>query len=239
MILDPVPTVLVCGMGSHARSVLLYMDHYAVRTIYIVRSKYNTAEFEAIADRLFREIRDARRSVDHPVVVNDMQIDERDFIQSFEIIARIYDQEKHAQIITDITAGHKIISTMLLYAHAMSRHKFQHDDKLVYLYENAEVPVDLPSIDVAVPSSTVIGFLRDVDHYHSRSFNLIKRDEERQQEWIRPMKLTCYLNEGKTITGSHYSNVDIHRLKKKSIKTGLLDSSSHVTLKGKMWLMIA
>lgn len=38
MILDPVPTVLVCGMGSHARSVLLYMEHYAVRTIYIVRS---------------------------------------------------------------------------------------------------------------------------------------------------------------------------------------------------------
>lgn len=167
-----------------------------------------------------------------------MQIDEHDFYKSFEIVARIYDQEKHSQIITDITAGHKIISTILLYAHAMSAHKFQHDDKLVYLYENAEVPVDLPSIDVIVPPPSIIGFLRDVDHYHSRPFDRIKRDEERQQEWTRPMTLTYYLNKGSTITGLHYSNVDVHRLKKKSIAAGLIDSNNRVTMKGRMWITI-
>nr|MDO8111919.1 hypothetical protein [Candidatus Sigynarchaeota archaeon] len=238
MMLDPIPVTLICGMGSHARSVFIYAQHYALQRIYIVYSKYNTDEYEAIAARITREIEQNIKTLDHSVAVFHVRIDEREFLSSFETIARIYDQEKNNHIITDLTAGHKIISYLLFYAHAMSAAKFRFDARIVYLFEENDVPMEIPGIDVKPVDSKLLTFLRDIDQYNSRFLELSPISVEPGTRRKKHFSLAGFLASGPTPSGEHYEPVAIHRYKKRLRELQLIDDSGNTTIKGRMQLII-
>nr|MDO8083393.1 hypothetical protein [Candidatus Sigynarchaeum springense]MDO8118726.1 hypothetical protein [Candidatus Sigynarchaeota archaeon] len=146
MQLDPIPVTLFCGMGGHARSIFIYMKRYAVRKMYVVYSKYNTPEYEAIIDIIKNNITEEIKLSDHVIEIRYLQINEQDLLPSIEAVARLHDQERSNSIITDITAGHKIISFILWSVHMMSSHKFDYPSRMVYFFRDDDTPVELPTI---------------------------------------------------------------------------------------------
>jgi len=218
-VLDPIPSTLFCGMGTHARSTFIYMNHYAIQKIYIVRPRHDTTEFKAmiptIQDRITREA----EKLDHVVRIMHVKINERKFLDSYKAIVRLYHQERNTHVITDLTAGHKIISYLLFYAHVFAKPTFTQSSRLVYLWRNDDTPIELPEININRPSRKIETFLSDVHQYHKTAPN---------------MSLTQYLTNGHGSSGTQYPKSTISRYKKVLIARGLITRGFEMTMLGRM-----
>lgn len=225
--LNPVPVTLVCGVGSHARSVFLYMHQYNVRKICMVYSKYNKPEFDVTIKNITKMVNRELENVDHLVEVRNVTINERQFNESFITVSQIYDECKHTVVITDLTAGHKIISYIMFYAHSYSSHKFLNGHKIVYLFEESDVQIDLPTIDVDRLNPKVSGLLMDMS-IHVKLKDMMYK--------IPP--LTKWLTDGiDTKSGNMYTEPTIYRYKKELRDKGLVErDADNITMKGRMYL---
>lgn len=236
MILDPTPATLFCGMGEHARSVFLYLNKYALQKIYIIYAKYNTKYYEAKISLIKQEINTRLEALDHIVKVNYIQINEPDFLQSYYSIARLFNQEKDKYIITDLTAGRKIISYIIYYAYMFMRFKFSKESKLIYIWVDDDTPLNLPNININMLNDTLNNFLKDIDYYNSHDLVVSIPNEYGTDEEIKELSLSKYLTEGHAFSGKKYRPASISRYKKKLHSKGFLDNNLKLTIESKMYL---
>lgn len=230
MQLNPTPVTLICGAGSHARSVFIYMRHYAVRKIYMVYSRFNEPEYDKKIRDIGEKIENTLAEIDHEIDVRHVKVNEKNFEESFIAVARIYDQEKNTIVITDLTAGHKIISYIMFYAHCYSRHKLRDGNKLVYFFKGDDTPHEMPALFVDRLSDKVERFLHDIFRYgiakQLNDQNPIGNFQNTMFKWLE-------------VNGSQdYTEPTMYRYKKELRDRGFVErESDKVTVKGKMYLV--
>lgn len=236
MIPSPRQSVLFCGMGSHARAVPIFLRQFGLQTIYIIYSQTNTAEYEVKIHRLKTDI-EAMKGL---ATVHFLQINERDLVTSFQQIASIYTTHVHDHIYTDLTAGHKIISYLLWYAHTYLSVYTDVMPIATYLWDTSDVPIVLPTTCPVLPDAARIAFLRSIKTYYAtsptRSVTPVTPSVDvpfkRHPITYSHVKLTAYL-------AQFYSRVQITRYRRDLIRDRFLTHDMQVTLDGEFLIAIA
>ena len=202
-----------------------YMNKYSLKDIYIVYSLENTPDFVDIIARIKRDISDAVQHLDHVVDVHYLQVNKNDFLGSFKTISRLMYSEKNKNVVTDLTAGHKIISYIMFYAHLHTSHLFEGKSMLVYIHQD-KVPMRFPRVYVRRVNTDVEGMLRRVHKYYLNPS--YKEDDEGK---MHKVKLTTYLKE-------YYPRSTTHRYRTELKKMGLLTLNDALSQEGEMYLFI-
>jgi hypothetical protein len=196
----------------------------------MIYSKFNEPEFERSIDAITTRANAALKDLDHDIDFRHVKIDEHRFDESFITVARSYDESKGTAIITDLTAGHKIISYIMFYAHSYSSHKFRPGHKIVYLYNDNDAPVELPPVDIARLGQKVDGMLIDMDKHAT----LLTEKEDHDP---LPSLAKWLVDGNKTVSKNVYTEPTIYRYKKELRDKGFVEKESdEITMKGHMYL---
>lgn len=209
------------GMGSHAEGVGIAIQQLHLSKIYIIYSQQNTDEFVIKIEQIKRDIAEMNRLLGNVVSIQYIQLNEYDIYASFDALYAIYWRERHANIITDLTAGHKSISILLWYAHAYIQQHTDQQSRLVYVPFGANNFVDYPIIRCEKLLPNEEEFLRDVQLYHHDTF---VRDE------THIIKLSAYL------TKKGYRRPSISRYRQHLRQLQYLGENDDITIHGHFYL---
>ncbi|MFW6129725.1 MAG: hypothetical protein ACOC56_00990 [Atribacterota bacterium] len=225
------PTTLFCGMGSHARSVFHYLEKIPLQKIYIIYAKKNTPKFSSIIKDIKRELKKKQENLDYKAKINYITVSKKEFLKMYRIIIRLMLQERTSHIITDITAGHKIISYAVFYAHSYAKRHFQNKSKIIYLPRDGENPIQIPEIEIQKLDNRKEDLLYFTYLYQNQRTKLRtkKELEEERQTKSKGKTLISFLND-------KFSESSCYRYRKDLRDLGYLNKKDHLTIRGKMYV---
>lgn len=235
MELDVTQATLFCGMGGHSRTAFYYSSHFLITKIYIIYAEKNTPEFEAKIRDIKRDLAKKVGEGDHKILLSYITVNKRNFLGMYNNIIRLMLQERDTQILTDITAGHKIISYAMFYAYTFARRHFKHNSKLIYLHWNSNKPITIPSIDILPLGEKKEAFMQFIHNYYEKCIpdkeikDISKTIDETNASFYENVSLVEFLN-------NKYSSTTSYRYRKNLRNYGYLDNEDNITLKGMMYL---
>jgi hypothetical protein len=205
----------------------MHLQH--VKKIYMVYSRFNDPSCDRKIKEASDRIQQAIADLEYQVDVRHVKINEKDFEGSFSALARVHDQEKDTVIVTDLTAGKRIVSYIAFYVHCYSKHKLRDGSKMMYFFEGSESPVEMPPIIVDRMGSKVEMFLSDLSRYNDASRSIEPGDTS------FPSSLMKWLG----LHGSNrYKEPTMYRYKRELRDRGFVEpGTNEITMKGRMYLI--
>jgi len=139
---------LITAMGSHTQAVNYYIEDRRVNKMYIFTMTHNTPKFELKTIELQRNIKKKQKNLSHNIYIEYINIDENNLFEMYDIFLSVYLKNTSQYIITDITASHKRVSYILMYAHNFASIHFKKLSKIVYFFENPLIIKEMPLYDI-------------------------------------------------------------------------------------------
>lgn len=155
-------TTLITALGSHKRAVDHYMEDRYVDRMYIYAMSHNTKEFKEFERTIRRDVGQKRKLFEHKIDIHYIQINENRPIEMFDTFLQTYLKNVNRNIITDVTASHKRVSYLLMYAHNFAKIHFKHKSRIVYFMKDSDQIVEFPEFDIKRFSEQQERFLFDV-----------------------------------------------------------------------------
>lgn len=235
---------LFSGIGSHATSVIQSLHTHSADTIYIIYNKTNTPKYDSKIYDLKKDIKDINEKMGNLISVFYIQIDKQNFFESYKHIIQLYIQERMNEIVTDITAGHKIISYLMYIAHTITTSMFsKKKSRIVYDYKQEVKKQTIPVIYFSFKRKELL-YILDL-YYADQQTMIIENEDNRFKPKIdidgnpTPEKNeyeaanSTKLIRGENYTGITYSRPTVTRYNKKLCSLGILNDEYNFTDFGK------
>jgi len=220
------------------------MYTYSVDRIYIIYNVSNTKEFKSKIYDLKQEIKQINTQLNNLINITYVQIDKRNFFNAYKKIIQLYLQERNNNIITNITAGHKIISYIMSTAHSVVRSIFGNTNShILYDQKNLNDKQLIPTVLFDFKQN-ILEYILDLYYVNQKTIEYEKEDkrykfeiDEYGSEIPKTVKYNV-VNSTKLIlkkgySKKMYSRPTITRYNKKLQKLGILDNAYNFTLFGK------
>ena len=212
--IEDIKTTLVTAFGSHKSAVDHYLEHWNVDRIYIYIMSKNTPKFQEYGKSFKKEIIEKLKTLNHQVNIIYIQIDEDKPLKMYDIFLHTYLKNINRNIITDVTASHKRVSYILMYAHNFAKIHFKYDSQIVYFLDSRNNPknegkiLQFPEFD-------------------------IRRFSDQQEKFLYDM-YRIFLGENDEIL-SKYKRSTLSRYRSQFVALGYLDNDWNLVVKGVMF----